>query len=272
MLMRTIPPAWLAVAVLALLLTAFAAKLAVSRLLHPAPAGAAAAEKLQYLPGGATGVDVSWPQCDSQQLPADILGYAVIGVNGGRITSRNDCLEGQFAWAKQADSVPHVYMNTNAPPDGYKHEFCPNDPACAYYQWGWDHTRATVAYARSKNADARYWWLDVETGNYWSNNVFLNAEVLQGAIDYLKSTGHIIGIYSTPRQWGIIAGNYRPHLPNWTAGAADLAEAKKRCTAQYAFGGGTVVMVQYVSEEFDTNYVCPGGVFRGLAIPGLGAD
>ena len=112
---------------------------------------------------------------------------------------------------------------------------------------------------------------DVETGNFWTEHTGFNAQVLAGAIDVLQETGHKVGIYSVPRMWRIIAGDYAPGLPNWTAGAADLAEAKTRCTDQYAFGGGKVVLVQYVSEEFDTNWACPGNIIRRLTLVGTAA-
>jgi hypothetical protein len=41
----------------------------------------------------------------------------------------------------------------------------------------------------------------------------------------------------------------------WTAGASDAESAPGRCNERYAFGGGEVVMVQWV-ETYDRNYVC----------------
>ncbi len=222
---------------------------------------------------GTTGVDVSWPQCDSQQLPADILSFAIIGVNGGRITTYNHCLKGQFEWAKSAPAIPQVYMNTNAPRPDYVHPECfPEDAFCHAYRYGRTHTAAAIEWARQNDADALNWWLDVETANFWTDHTGFNAQVLAGAIDVLQETGHRVGIYSVPRMWRLIAGNYAPGLPNWTAGAADLAEAKTRCTDQYAFGGGKVVLVQYVSEEFDTNWACPGNIIRRLVVAGAAAQ
>jgi hypothetical protein len=256
------------------LLTLAAVICALRDAVHPATLAFAAPAPLfsqsHDLIPGSTGVDVSWPQCDSQRLPVDILSFAIIGVNGGRITSLNDCLEGQYQWALSARAVPHVYMNTNAPPAGYVSAGCaPTDAPCNSYWFGYSHAVVNVNYARAKHADALHWWLDVETGNFWTTDTAANAKVIQGAIDYLKQTGHIVGIYSTPRQWGIIAGNYAPGLPNWTAGAANLAEAPARCSEKYAFGGGTVVLVQYVSEEYDTNYVCPGNTVRRMTVTGV---
>lgn len=224
--------------------------------------------RTMYLPPGETGVDVSWPQCDSQRLPEDIRSFAIIGVTGGRITSRNDCLAGQYQWAKTAPTPPQVYINTNSPPASYNHFTCEKEDAtCNSFRWGYHNTADVVAYARAKNSDAKVWWLDVETGNFWTTNKAANAEVLRGVITYLRETGHVVGIYSTPYQYGIIAGTYAPGLPVWTAGAANVTTAPRRCTSEYAFGGGSVALVQFVSEEYDTNYVCTQGVLDSLFLP-----
>jgi len=42
----------------------------------------------------------------------------------------------------------------------------------------------------------------------------------------------------------------------WTAVAVNLEGAQARCNSRYAFGGGTVRLVQWV-ETYDMNYVCP---------------
>ncbi len=61
------------------------------------------------------GLDVSWPQCDTA-LPA-LSGFAVVGVNGGRVYSPNPCLgasdrPSQLEWAgPDAD----LYVNTGNP-------------------------------------------------------------------------------------------------------------------------------------------------------------
>ncbi len=248
--------------------------MAVAAVLMPGSTVTAAAgdpgARTMYLPPGETGVDVSWPQCDSQRLPEHIRQFAVIGVTGGRITSRNDCLAGQFEWAKQAPVAPQVYINTNSPPPSYQHFMCETgDALCNSFRWGYHNTVDVVAYAKAKQADALVWWLDVETGNYWTENKAANAEVIRGVIAYLQETGHVVGIYSTPYLWGLIAGDYAPGLPNWTAGAANQTTAPRRCSPEYAFGGGKVAMVQFVSEEFDTNYVCTQGVFESLWVPHL---
>jgi len=144
---------------------------------------------------------------------------------------------------------------------------------CNAYQYGYNNAAAAVAYARSFGADLKYWWLDVETGNYWTDDVSLNTQVIRGTIAYLQNLGKVVGVYSTPRQWRMIAGSFAPGLPVWTAGAADVAEAMARCTPDYAFGGGKVQLVQYVSEHLDMSYVCPpAGAAHRTTLPGLAMD
>jgi len=144
---------------------------------------------------------------------------------------------------------------------------------CNAYQYGYNNAAAAVAYARSFGVELTYWWLDVETGNFWTDDVSLNSQTIRGTIAYLQSTGKVAGIYSTPRQFRIIAGTFAPGLPVWTAGAADVTEAMERCTPDYAFGGGKVQLVQYVSEHLDMSYVCPpAGAAHRTTVPNVAAD
>jgi hypothetical protein len=235
------------------------------------PAAAAlTTPQLLYFPVGSIGVDISWPQCKSGERPLGPLNFAIIGVNGGKMYTKNDCLADMWRWAMNARAVPQVYINTNGMPDGYTNPACAAaDTYCNAYQYGYDGAAMAVAYATASGVNPRQWWLDVETGNYWAGDLFLNERVIRGVIEYLQDSGRPVGIYSTPRQFRIIAGGYQPGVPVWTAGAADLAEARTRCTHAYAFGGGAVRIVQYVSEHFDTNFVCPGGIELRSVVPGL---
>lgn len=240
---------------------------------EPAGAEASAVQAGLYPTPGTIGWDISWPQCDDGTKPAGPVNFAIIGVNGGRMNTKNDCLREQFAWASTGRTIPQVYVNTSGMPDGYVHQGCnESDLACNAYQYGHEGAAYAVTYARSQNVDPRVWWLDVETANFWTADKAMNARVLSGMIDYLQSTGHSLGVYSTPYQWGIIAGDFAPQLPVWTAGAADLAEAPTRCTDRYAFGGGKVAMVQYVSEVFDTNYFCHNTLPPKVIAPLIAAE
>ena len=85
----------------------------------------------------------------------------------------------------------------------------------------------------------------------WSDNTGLNARVVAGAIDYLKTTGHRIGVYSTRRQWNEITGGWNPGsgIGNWVAGADSLDDFS-RCGANL-WDGAPVWVVQYLNWDLD---------------------
>lgn len=201
------------------------------------------------------GFDISWPQCHSS-YPAPSVNFAIIGVTGGKAFTENECFTEQYRWAQNAAVAPQVYMNVNGLPSTFGSALCgAADGPCNAYQYGWAAAADAVSYAARSGGVATTWWLDVETENKWTGDHFLNERVIAGAKEYLEATGHRVGIYSTPYQFGLIAGGYRPHVPNWTAGAEDYEEAVTRCSQEYSFGG-PVVLVQFVRENFDQNYAC----------------
>lgn len=224
-----------------------------------------------YPLGGMTGWDISWPQCANGERPSGPINFGIIGVNGGKMFTKNDCLADMFRYAGQGRTVPQLYLNTNGLPKDWTSTstICAKtDTACQAYMYGYEAAAFSHSYARAQGVDPLYWWLDVETANAWNTDKLLNERVIGGAIDYLQATNHVVGLYSTPYQWNRVAGTYAPGLMNWTAGAADLAQAATRCDPNYAFAGGRVVLVQYISEHFDMSYSCPGtGVGRRAFLP-----
>jgi hypothetical protein len=247
----------------------------------PAPAPASAPD----LPG----LDVSWPQC-GDELP-EAFGFAVVGVNAGRVYSRNPCLgagdePSQLAWAgPDAD----LYLNTGNPGPEVS-SYWPRSSAaprecdtagrpgadtldCAY-TYGWnaaaDGYRAALdAFislgwaepAAERVPGERTWWLDVETANSWRADWSLNVASLQGAVDFLKSVEVTeVGFYSTPLLWYRVTGgtDVFADLPAWHAGALDQADALARCEDE-SFTGGELRMVQWVENDLDHNVVCPSG-------------
>lgn len=226
---------------------------------------------------GITGWDISWPQCPTNEVPSGQVAFAVIGISGGRPFTENECFLQQFSWAVQnSQSTPQIYVNIAGLKDGWTDPTCAaTDLPCNAYYYGKAAAVYAEATAKRYDADSPIWWLDVETANSWSTDQFLNDRVVGGAIEYLKATGHRVGIYSTPRVWNLLMGSYAPGVPVWTAGADDLQTAPARCSSAYAFGGGQVLMVQYVSEHLDANFSCvmpswPGT--RASVIPGLSID
>jgi len=214
---------------------------------------------------GVPGFDISWPQCNKQYPPGPVA-FAVIGMNNGKPYTTNPCFLDQFRWAQKVEKTPAVYVNTDFPKDGRPEAHvgpygncAADDGWCRGYNWGYGLSKEVVERANRLGIAPSTYWLDVETGNYWSGDKQNNSQVLRGAIEYFKEKKLPVGMYGTPYQWGLIAGDWKsPGVPIWTAGAQGLSGAAARCTPSYAFAGGTVVMVQYYDLGYDTNYICPG--------------
>jgi hypothetical protein len=231
-------------------------------------------------PGPPIGYDVSYPQCNDE-LP-DTFAFAVVGVNGGRVHSENQCLGPQLAWA---GPEAQLYVNTANPgprlsqywPAGQlSPRVCyasdPDTPSCAY-NYGWNaaadsYARAVAAYVELGWAEADVtpapfagtWWLDVETANSWRADPLLNVAALHGAVDFLESReAESVGFYSAPRMWLAITGgtdDFADH-PSWVAGASTLPGALAVCRGE-GFTGGPVAMAQYIEDGFDANVTCGG--------------
>jgi hypothetical protein len=233
------------------------------------------------------GYDVSYPQCGDAYPEAS--SFAIVGVNGGRVYSRNPCLglgddESQLAWA---GPDVELYANTGNPgPDLSRYwprgqtepRACDTaaapgaDTVVCAYDYGWNaaaHSYAIAldAFVRLGLADADaeripgdpVWWLDVEDVNSWRRDRSLNVAALEGAVAYLESMDAAeVGFYSTPRLWNRITGGTDAfaELPSWHAGASDEADARGRCDDE-AFTGGTLRMVQWVEDGVDANVRCP---------------
>ncbi len=217
----------------------------------------------RLFPGGASGFSIAWPQC-GEAIPARPFEVAVVGATGGRAFYQNPCLASQFAWARAASVAPGLYMNVNAPAGrtaprglvGPAGGCRPEEQACLAFNYGYNAALNAVAYALSQGAMAPFWWLDVETENTWFDDRALNARVIQGAIDGLRAQGLTVGIYSTAYQWNEIAGSFSPGLPLWVAGARSRSDAPRFCAPTAAFGGGTVMLVQYPNDPFSGEYAC----------------
>jgi hypothetical protein len=210
--------------------------------------------------GGRYGFDVSWPQCGQGGLPP-AHAFAVLGVTGGKAFTTNPCLGQQWRWAAAASGAAALYMNLNEADDPSSPRSangpagrCARDSApCAAYNYGANAVDHAVAYARRSGASAPMWWLDVETGNAWTDHGDLNAEVIRGAVDELHHRHLSAGIYSTGLQWSEITGGADFGVPVWVAGSPDLTSAASYCGR--GFAGGPVWMVQTMLA-FDVNYLC----------------
>jgi len=228
------------------------------------------------------GFDVSWPQCNDDH--PEHIGFAIVGVDGGRVYKPNPCLADQLEWAGEGGDL---YINTANP--GPRHsQFWPSgtdaprpcattdrpgaETATCAYSYGWNaaansYGRALEAYVGlgwlEDDADRLpaeiTWWLDVETANSWMRDRELNVASLHGAVDYLESMGaDDIGFYSTPLLWWRITSGTDDFedYPAWHAGGHSQAEAAERCDHD-AFTGGSLRFVQWIEDGIDRNLRCP---------------
>ncbi|HUX87058.1 MAG TPA: hypothetical protein VMW65_08655 [Chloroflexota bacterium] len=213
----------------------------------------------------ARGYDISFPNCQGGQRPASLGDFTVIGVNGGRAFTTNPCFREEYQQARASGRTPGIYMNLNYPsgPSAAQGKSGPRgncqsrDAACQAYNYGYNAAHNALASARSQSASSTNWWLDIETMNYWTRNTSLNAQVIQGAVDFLKSQQQHVGIYSIASMWQTIAGGYAPGLPNWVAQTNSRIPVSAFCGSSFAFGGGSVTMVQSWDGRFDLDLPCP---------------
>jgi hypothetical protein len=145
------------------------------------------------------GYDVSYPQC-GKALPYSPA-FAIVGVNGGKATTANPCLQDQLVWAWKSTGVARpqpkaaVYLNT-ANPGEYISTVTtwPTSGSTPYgtctatdtrtstptracsWQYGWERAKNSVVSfftpaataAQVATTPATYtWWLDVENDNTW---------------------------------------------------------------------------------------------------------
>ena len=213
---------------------------------------------------GAAGYDISYPQCSNGGAPSRSFG--VIGINGGRPFSDNNCAGAEFGWAAAGGTTPALYLNT-----GYLDKYAskisgacqasvPSSINGSYAQaWAIGCSEAEYSVARQPS-NPSMWWLDVETDNSWSStDLALNRETLQGAVTYLQqNTSTAVGIYSNPHWWGVITGgNWTPAglTGSWVApGRANSSNAASFCSS--GFSSAPVFLVQYTINNIDTDYAC----------------
>jgi hypothetical protein len=230
-----------------------------------------------------TGNDVSYPQC-GKTLPSG-QAFGIVGVNDGLANTTNPCLAAEIAWAQISSgttSQPKVslYVNTANPGNGVAdwpkgntdpvtgspvhdpHGTCAggDDPACAW-QYGWNIADLDAQTRGVSNPGSYRWWLDVETVNSWESNTQNNRADLEGMAAYLQGIGGAVGIYSTTRQWGQIAGTVPSTsplypLPSWIPGARTLSQAKTNCGSAPLTGGGIVTVTQWTTSPANSDFSC----------------
>ncbi|MDQ5862958.1 MAG: hypothetical protein M3536_11925, partial [Actinomycetota bacterium] len=232
------------------------------------------------------GNDVSWPQCN-KALPKNPA-FGIVGVNNGLANTTNPCLAGQLKWAeaipveKNSTGQPTValYVNTANPglagswwptsneyPAGtvvhnpYGRCKAPQATAACSYMYGYAKAYDDAYIRGISNPGTYLWWLDVETGNSWTDDQEANRAVLEGMTDFFNSIQADVGIYSTGFQWGQIVGPVSSSsslysLPSWLAGARTATGAKANCSNAPLTAGGKVTLTQFVSKGFDYDHSC----------------
>ena len=242
----------------------------------------------------ATGYDVSWPQCSprgsvrAQALPV-ARSFDIVGVNNGTIGAFNSCFAAEARWAGKNLSV---YIILQAAPGGNPpmetkgpRAYCaPKNNNCEGYNWGYNYAKADIAFVEAAGVSPRAWWIDIETAENWptARSVqSVNAAIIQGALDAIKSAHQVVGIYSTWYQWGVITGSYVPTgAPAlWVPGADNMSgdgySAMSFCqraqqpgdpstvrSTTLGFAGGVPWLVQYgyggapTPYGIDPDYAC----------------
>jgi hypothetical protein len=209
---------------------------------------------------GQTGVDISWPKANCTVPTRFLRSWAIIGVDGGLDFTKNPCLRSEAARVSNYS----LYANTGYPEDSRGRRFMttpkrctPKDEACIAYDYGYANGVYTVKYAAAEGLHATQWWLDVETDNSWTNNIYVNRASIAGeaaAIKHETLIGHV-GVYSYPGQWDLLTGNWRNGMPNWAAtGSLERSVGKTFCSGEDFTGGGTW-LTQY-TVRLDEDYVC----------------
>jgi hypothetical protein len=209
---------------------------------------------------GQTGVDISWPKANCQIPTRFLRSWAIVGVDGGLDFTKNLCMR------SEANRVSNytLYANTGYPDSTFGRSFstmpyhcASGDIHCLAYDYGYANGVYTVQYAASEGIHSTMWWLDVETDNSWTSNVYSNRASIAGEAAGIMHETVIgkVGVYSYPGQWNLITGNWRNGLPNWTAtGSLERSSGKSFCKNEDFTGGGTWLS-QY-TVRLDEDYVC----------------
>lgn len=207
------------------------------------------------------GSDISWPQCGGSVPGRHDVG--VIGVTNGRPFTTNPCLADQYGWSKASQMAGGAQVYVNLEIGGSStgpHNCGTSDHLCRAYDYGWQSVTDAMGRAGSQGISSTFWWLDVEVGNNWSDNLDWNSRTVQGAIDAVHSRNLDVGIYSSADQWAqILPDPFKPGVPTWLAVVGDPQMAPGLCSGGNSLTGGPVFMVQYDDHVFDWDHVCAAG-------------
>lgn len=209
-------------------------------------------------PSGATGVDVSYPNCGAT-IPK--VAFGIVGVTGGLVYSENPCLAEQAKNFKDLSLYINTGLNASSSSSYYTAalQTCSGDVNCAAYTYGKNAANEAIAYAKSQNVTSSRWWLDVETENTWNADVMQNRQSIQGAYDALIAHGATtVGVYSTTYQWQEITGGWQNNWPSWGATTWTTAKQAQKYCKDHEFTGGPSLLMQFRSKQskLDQDVAC----------------
>lgn len=214
-------------------------------------------------PSPNTGVDVSFPQCQTA-LPEDGVSFAIVGLTGGRPAKDQPCLAEQWQWAQSLQAAA-VYVNT---------EFIAGrsesaEPAALGRADAFDGLNRIASMGLPEALPV---WLDVETENTWSGSQVQHVAYLSAMLATFAEAGHPVGIYSTPTLWRRITGGVEMDVPTWVAiGRNERSAAERTCSGR-GLAGSPPAMVQWVEllpdgRLLDHDLICPSTPATGLLLP-----
>jgi len=229
-----------------------------------ATAVGAVAQTDPYLPRGATGYDVSWPNSCSATVSGAAFG--IVGVNHGKpftFNNTNNCFSMQYQKAAATGSAS-VYINT-AYSGAYKRNITSTCSSLvsstgltgSYAQaWEIGCSEAQTSFDAAGTTTAVMWWLDVETGNSWSSSNFtLNDDAIRGAADRLHGlTGKPVGVYSTSSSWYAITRN--ANLSSTIDGEWDAGASACPASGTIGFTGAAIWLEQTGQTGIDSDTAC----------------
>ena len=218
-------------------------------------------------PARSHGYDPSYPQCVDPHFPVSAA-FAIVGVNGGKAFTRNECAGQQWRSAIPDDRRA-VYLNSGYNPDNERFVDGPcrrrgealraaPEERTAYAIGCAEASHSLRVMAEAGIARPLVCWVDVERYNSWDEvNLDLNRFALQGLFDLLAGRGCRVGVYSTYAEWEEITGNWRTAAVagNWVA----LARPDEACGGR-GFSGAPVWLVQELATwrqaDYDSNWAC----------------
>ncbi len=238
-----------------------------------------------YFTARPAGNDVSFNQCSGSGTtttlpPAASLGIINPTAGGLASTSPASCLGALESWARSTGSeqfyLPLVDFGSQSAlwrspvADAPQHVTCSaptssSTPGCAY-DYGWGQAEDALVAAGSDGA-SRAWWLDIEPGDsLWSvctsrspasgctaQSPSQNAEVIAGALAYLRAQVPAQGLYSAAAAWTQLVGTatvggepgFSTYAEWYATGALTRAQQVGACTTPFA--GGAVALVQSIA-------------------------